>query len=350
MTINIEKFEELYNLLISGDYLYEDKVSFLEFIRILKLIKKCNRLTKCLKKSPVEMESFLGVIRFLRNINVIKIVENRKIRIQNDEILDIIFMNPSEKRIFLKLLWRIPTKLFLIRPWNLMRKRNLLMHYYSDFRLNVKNFQLPCSISSSFRRVNVILRNLHFTSQNVLFIGDDDLISVMCKFIVPDLPITIIEIDGRITKLLKKIAEKHKFKDFYVHNHDFKEVNEYPEIIERKFSIIHLDPPYEAKELKAFLNNINLILDEKISQIFLNGLFDNKSLQYLNQFISENKFTISNYYKSFNSYPIKSLDSKFLKYLKKQIKLENNMKFNSKELKRFEFSSDLYQLERSWLE
>jgi predicted methyltransferase len=350
LTKNIERLEELYKLLISGDYLYNDTVSFLDFIKILKLMKKSRKLSSCFKKSHLEMESFLGILDFLRNVNIIKIIKNRQIRIQNDEILNIIFESPSEKRVFLKLLRKIPTKLSLIRPWNLMGRRNLLTLYDSDFKLNVKNFQLPCSVLSSFRRAIVILNNLHFLSQNLLFIGDDDLISILCKFIIPDLPITIIEIDGRITKLLNKIAKKHKFKDFHVYNLDFKEIKEFPEILEKKYSIIHLDPPYEVKELQVFLNNIILLLDDKISQIFLNGLFDHRSMIILNQFISENKFTISKFYKLINNYPFKPLDSIFLKHLKKQIKLENRMKFNKKDLKRFEFSSDLYQIEKSWLE
>ncbi|MFX1325505.1 MAG: bis-aminopropyl spermidine synthase family protein, partial [Promethearchaeota archaeon] len=284
------------------------------------------------------------------NVNIIKIVNHKRIRVQNNEILKVLFNSPSKKRVILQLLRMIPKKLPLIRFWEVMRNSNLLMLYRPKFALNVKTFQLPCSVKSSFHRAILILDNLCYSSQNMLFIGDDDLISILCKCIAPDLSISVIEIDGRITKLLKEIAKKKKFKNFYVHNLDFKEINESPEFLEKNYSIIHFDPPYEAKELHKFLNNIILLLDEKSSQIFLNGLFDNRSIKILNQFISDNKFTIENLYRSFNNYPLKPLDSKFLKHLKKQIKLETNLKFEKKDLKRFKITSDLYQIEKSWIE
>ncbi|MFX0106049.1 MAG: bis-aminopropyl spermidine synthase family protein, partial [Candidatus Hodarchaeota archaeon] len=186
--------------------------------------------------------------------------------------------------------------------------------------------------------------------QKALFIGDDDLVSILCKFIIPELPITVIEIDGRITKLLKEIVEKNNFKDFKVYNIDFKELKDYPELSKEKYSIIHLDPPYEESELQEFLNIIEGILDNKIIQIFLNGLYDDNSQTIINQFITKNNLNISNYYKSFNSYPFKSLDSDFLKYLKKEIKLNNNLKFEEKNLKKLEFTSDLLLIEKGWFE
>jgi len=346
----ISLLEELYSLLISGNYLYDETISFLDFIRILRVLKSCNLFPKCLKKSHVGLNTFLGILEFLQNVNVIKLDENKKIKILNDEVLASFYQSLSRKKLLAKLMRKVPHTFKLIRKRSFLKKNNLLNLYLSNFELNIKSFQLPCSISSSFKRAVTIVKNIYLTSQKILFIGDDDLVSVLCKFIMPELHITVIEIDGRITKLLKEIAEENKFEEYYVYNSDFKELKLLPEILTQKFSIIHLDPPYEAKEIEMFFKNILLILDNKVVQIFLNGLYDLNSMHKINQFIIQNHFNISKYYKYFNSYPLKPLDLKYLKYLIKQIKSEFNFRFNEKSLREMEISSDLILIEKGWID
>ncbi|MFX1450815.1 MAG: bis-aminopropyl spermidine synthase family protein [Promethearchaeota archaeon] len=342
------KLLELYHLLISGDYLSYDTVSFLNFLKILKLIRSCKKFSKCIKKSQIALSSFLGIIEFLQNVHIIKLHKNKRIYIQNDDIFHLIYNSPSSTRIFLKLIKKLLRKYSFIRKLAFLKKSSLIKLFKPNFRLNPLSFQLPCSVRTSIKRVQIIAENVQSKCQKALFIGDDDLISILCKFIIPELPITIIEIDGRITKLLKEIAEKNRFKNFIVYNLDFKDLKEKPDLLKGKYSIIHLDPPYEETELRDFLKIIEGILDDKIIQIFLNGLYDDNSQSIINQFITKNNLNISKYYKSFNSYPFKSLDSKFLKYLKKEIKQDSKLKFKKKLLKKFEVSSDLLLIERGW--
>jgi len=350
LTKDIERLVDLYKLLSSGNYVYDNTVSFIDFIRVLRLVRFNSNFHKCFKKSHLELISFIGIIEFLQNVNVIKLNKNKRIEIQNDDIFELLYKNPSNSSMFLKTIGKIPYRHYLARKLASMSKTNLLELYEPKFRLNPRSFQVPCSLRSSLKRARVICNRAYFTSQKALFIGDDDLISILCKFIIPELPITVIEIDGRITKLLKKIAIKHKFEEFNVYNLDFKEINEMSEFLKTKFSIIHLDPPYDEKELLKFTANISLILDEKIVQIFLNGLYDVNSMSVVNKFITKNKLIISNYYRSFSSYSFRSTDSKYLKYMKKQLKRETDLKFKEKDLKKIEFSSDLYILEKSLTE
>ena len=350
MTKDIERLVDLYKLLNSGNYVYDNTVSFIDFIRILRLVKFNSDFHKCFKKSHLELISFIGIIEFLHNVNVIKLNKKKRIKLQNDEIFELLYKPPSKSRMFLKTIRKIPYRHYLARKLASMSKTNLLELYEPKFRLNPRSFQIPCSLRSSLKRARVICDRAYFTSQKTLFIGDDDLISILCKFIIPELPITVIEIDGRITKLLKNIAIKHKFKEFNVYNLDFKEINELSEFLKNKFSIIHLDPPYDEKELLKFTANISLILDENIVQIFLNGLYDVNCVSVVSNFITKNKLIISDYYRSFSSYFFKSTDSKYLKYMKKQLKLETDLKFKEKDLKKIEFSSDLYVLEKSLTE
>ncbi|MFX1325114.1 MAG: hypothetical protein ACFE8N_09155, partial [Promethearchaeota archaeon] len=72
MIKSIQRLEELYELLISGNYLYDETVSYLDFIKILKLIKKSNRLSGCFKKSHLGMESFFWGIYLFRNISRVR--------------------------------------------------------------------------------------------------------------------------------------------------------------------------------------------------------------------------------------------------------------------------------------
>ncbi|MFX0005476.1 MAG: bis-aminopropyl spermidine synthase family protein, partial [Candidatus Hermodarchaeota archaeon] len=312
---------DLYNLLISGDYLSYDTVSFLNFLKILKLIRTSNKFSTCVKKSHISLSSFLGIIKFLQNVSIIKLHKTKRIQILNDEIFDSLYKIPSQISIFWKLTRKIPQKYYILRNPRYLTKISLLKLYRPRYKLSIRNFQLPCSIRTSIKRMKLIASNLQFKSQKALFIGDDDLVSILCKFIIPELSITVIEIDGRITKLLKEIVNKNKFQDFKVFNLDFKVIKQSSEFFNQKYSIVHLDPPYEENELQDFLNIIELIIDDKISQIYLNGLYDDNSQPIINSFVAKNNLNISRLIKSFNSYPFNYLDSKNLKLLKKEINI-----------------------------
>ncbi|MFW9820155.1 MAG: hypothetical protein ACFFE5_11150, partial [Candidatus Thorarchaeota archaeon] len=112
----------------------------------------------------------------------------------------------------------------------------------------------------------------------------------------------------------------------------------------------HFDPPYEESELQDFINNIELIMDDKITQIYLNGLYDDNSQPIINQFIAKNNLKISKYLKSFNLYPFKCLDLKYLKALKKEIKQDTQLQFKENILKKLDFKSDLLLIEKSFSE
>ncbi|MFX0083584.1 MAG: bis-aminopropyl spermidine synthase family protein [Candidatus Hodarchaeota archaeon] len=346
MNENVKELEELFDLLIRGNYLPNDTVSFLSFINLLRLIKSSRKFTDCVKNSNLSFSSFLAILQFLQNVNVIKLNKQKRIKIQNNEIFNLLFQRPSKIKIFLKLIRNIPHKSYFLRHPRFLSKFNLLKLFKPNFKTSYYNYQFPCSLRTSLKRAHLIISNTQIKSQKALFIGDDDLISILCKFILPELPVYIVEIDGRITKLLKEIAKNYKFKDFKVFNYDFKEINEISELKDEKFSIIHIDPPYEEEELFTFLSIIGEILDDSIIQIYLNGLYDDNSQAIINEFITENELNISKWYKSFNSYPLKSLDQQFLKMLKKEIEFDTNFKFNERNLRKLEFTSDLLLIEK----
>jgi len=343
----IEKLVDLYKLLNSGNYIYYNTVSFIDFIRVLRLVKFNKNFQECFKKSHIELISFLGIIEFLQNVKLVKLNKNKRITIQNHEIFELIYTAPSQKSIYLKIARKIPLRKYILKKIAFKSKINLLELYKPNFKLNVRSYQIPCSLRSSIKRAGIICNNIYFKTQKALFIGDDDLISILCKFIEPKLPITVIEIDGRITKLLKSVAVKHKFENFNVYNIDFKEFDEIKQHIDDGFSIVHLDPPYEVEELRRFTVNLSLMQDKLLFQIFLNGLYDSNCMSIISDFITKNKLVISDYFKSFNSYSFRSADIEYLKYMKKQLKLESNLKFKEKDIERIEFSSDLYIIEKS---
>ncbi|MHA2287397.1 MAG: bis-aminopropyl spermidine synthase family protein, partial [Promethearchaeota archaeon] len=290
----LNQFLELHKLLLSGDYLIEDEISFFDFMRVLKLLKSSRKLSGSLKKSNCNFSTVLGVLEFLRNVSIIDLNRKGQLRINNKEILNKIYKSPSKFKLKLKLLLSFNKKLIVYST----NKNSLLKLYTSNFKLSKTNFQLPCSIKTSLSRAMMIVKNTYFNSQNILFIGDDDLVSLVVKFLNPDLPITVIEIDGRITKLLKEIINKKNYNNFEVYNNDFKELTKPHDLANANYSIIHLDPPYEPKELSKFLNNLPIVFNEKMIQIYLNGTFDNESMNIINAFLVKNKLKIVNYYKS----------------------------------------------------
>ncbi|MHA2398675.1 MAG: bis-aminopropyl spermidine synthase family protein [Promethearchaeota archaeon] len=350
MTNEIKDVGEIYKLLISGNYVEDSTTSFLDFIKILRVIKTNKTFPKCFKKSQMGLDTFLGILEFLQNVNIIKLVNQHMIKIQNEEIFTLVSNPLSRRRAFTKSMKFLYRKLFTLQKRNILTRQSLLKLFDPEFKLNVKNFQLPCSVKSSFKRALMIGKRIYFPSQKALFIGDDDLISILCKFFNPELSISVIEIDGRITKLLKNLIKKYKFMNFDIYNQDFKEINELQHFMKSKYSIVNLDPPYEANELEIFLKKLDLVIDPKCCQIFLNGLYNNSCMSLINRFIEKNQLILAGYYKSFNSYPLYSVDQRYLEALRKHIKFENKLKFKARQLKSIELLSDLFILEKSWIE
>ena len=339
----LDQFLELHKLLLSGDYLMEDEISFLDFMRLLKLLFSSRKLSVIIRKSDFSFSTVFGVLEFLRNISLIELDENGKLRILNKEILKEIYFSPQLVKMKLKFQLK-----FTKRIWfHSKKKKSLLSLFDSSFILSKTNFQLPCSIKTSYLRAIMILQNIYFETQNALLFGDDDMVSLVLKYLNPNLSITVIEIDGRLTKLLKKIAHRKKYKSFEIYNNDFNELVRNPEVVKKKYSIIHLDPPYEPKKLSKFLSNLPQLFNEKMVQIYLNGTYDNESRNIINSFLLKNKLKIVDYCKSFNNYPCKSTDFNYIDSLKKDIRRYYDFKLNRKYLKKLRLSSDLLMIENT---
>ncbi|MFX0076671.1 MAG: hypothetical protein ACFE96_14605, partial [Candidatus Hermodarchaeota archaeon] len=105
--------------------------------------------------------------------------------------------------------------------------------------------------------------------------------------------------------------------------------------------------PYEPKELKKFLNNLPLKFDEKMVQIYLNGMHSNESMNILNSFLVKNQLKIVHNYESFNYYPCKSTDLKYIESLRKQIMLDFDFKLDKKLLRKLKITSDLLIIENT---
>ena len=82
-----------------------------------------------------------------------------------------------------------------------------------------------------------------FDGQRVLFLGDDDLVSVGLAA-VADVSVTVIEVDGRIVEVMKGWAARLNLRDFKILHQDIRDD------VDVKFSnndAFHLNPPYSKK-------------------------------------------------------------------------------------------------------
>ena len=122
MNQEISLLEELYSLLISGNYLYDETISFLDFIRILRVLKSCKVFPKCLKKSHFGLNSLLGILEFLQNVNVVKLDEKKRIEILNDEVFTSFYQSSSQKKLLAKLMRKVPHTFKIIRKRSFLKK------------------------------------------------------------------------------------------------------------------------------------------------------------------------------------------------------------------------------------
>ncbi|MFX0075229.1 MAG: hypothetical protein ACFE96_07295, partial [Candidatus Hermodarchaeota archaeon] len=181
---DLKQFLELHKLLLSGDYLIDGEITFLDFMKVLKVLYSSKKFTTSLKKAEVSFSTMLGILEFLRNVSIIELNKKGQLRIHNEEILDQIYKPLNKIRLKLKLLVSNKKKIFFYSNNN----NSLLRIYAKDFKLSKVNFQLPCSIKTSLSRAITIVNNIYFKTQNALFIGDDDMVSLLVKCLVPELP------------------------------------------------------------------------------------------------------------------------------------------------------------------
>lgn len=105
-------------------------------------------------------------------------------------------------------------------------------------------------------------------NKNILFLGDDDFTSLACASMQESGDITVLDIDRRILKTIKRLSDKNDFGISTIH---YDARNTLPENFYGKFDVIFTDPPYTPKGVSLFLSRSIDALNKKYdsSRIYL---------------------------------------------------------------------------------
>jgi S-adenosylmethionine decarboxylase proenzyme len=121
----------------------------------------------------------------------------------------------------------------------------------------------------------VVGRTLYLLSKgdlegrNIVFLGDDDAISLAVGLTNLAYEITVVDIDSRIIEFLTKQAERLKIKNIRLIEHNLKDPC--PKNILNRFDVVVTDPPYTDQGLRLFLKRAGQVLKTSVQ-------YENESL------------------------------------------------------------------------
>lgn len=164
-------------------------------------------------------------------------------------------------------------------------------HEFDDIIAKLKSFtvQRPSpntSLDQAFGLPITALRRAYFMLQNddlegrkILLLGDDDFTSLAIALLDISSDITVLDIDTRLTDVIRKIADENNYQ-IKCYNHDLRKP--IPEELVGQYDTIFTDPPYTVPGLELFLSRGIQALKKEIGRkIYLayahrapNDLFD----------------------------------------------------------------------------
>ncbi len=181
--------------------------------------------------------------------------------------------------------------------------------------------QSHADISTVIKKTLFLIKRGDIEGRNIIFLGDDDLISLAVGLTKLAKNITVLDIDNRILNYISKSVEELSLNDFKVISHDLREPC--PDDIVNKFDVVIMDPPYTNEGLRLFLKRASQILKSNIN---INGKnysligkkcllsFGNKppeQMQRLQFSILDHGFIINEMIPDFNHYKGASIIGKF---------------------------------------
>ncbi|MFX0023463.1 MAG: adenosylmethionine decarboxylase [Candidatus Hermodarchaeota archaeon] len=198
--------------------------------------------------------------------------------------------------------------------------------------------QSHADFSTIVKKVLYLLKKGDIEGRKIIFLGDDDVISLALGLTKLADEITVIDIDNRVLKFISQTAENLNFKNFHVITHDLRK--SCSNIIMNKYDVVVMDPPYTIEGLRLFLKRArqviksNLKINNKTYPIVGKKCllsFGNKppdQMQKLQLAILDHGFIINEMLPDFNHYKGASIIGKFSHLYYLQSVLNPNDKYN----------------------
>ncbi len=224
--------------------------------------------------------------------------------------------------------------------------------YLNDMQKIIQNRPSPefaldqshADFSTIIKRTFFLLKNGDIEGRRIIFLGDDDSISLAVGLTQLAKEIIVLDIDKRVLEYISEKAEDYSLQNFKVIHHDLREPC--PKEITNKYDVVVMDPPYTIQGLRLFLKRASQVLK---STIDVNGKiypiigkkcllsFGNKppvEMQKLQLSILDHGFIIKQLVPDFNRYEGASIIGKFshLFYLNSVINPQSryNLSFSSR--------------------
>ena len=186
-----------------------------------------------------------------------------------------------------------------------------------EFALDQSHADAPTVI----KKVLYLLKKGDIEGRKIIFLGDDDNISLAVGLTKLAKEITVVDIDNRVLDFLLQSAGEFSLTNFNVKNHDLRE--SCPRDILNKYDVVIMDPPYTIEGLRLFLKRAGQVLK---SNIHVNGnnyhiigkkcllSFGNKppeEIQKIQSSILDHGFIINEMIPEFNHYKGASIIGQF---------------------------------------
>ncbi|MHA2391610.1 MAG: adenosylmethionine decarboxylase [Promethearchaeota archaeon] len=198
--------------------------------------------------------------------------------------------------------------------------------------------QSHADFSTVVKKTLFLLKRGDIEGRNIIFLGDDDLISLAVGLTRLANNITVLDIDQRVLDFLSKSVEDLSLTNFNVISHDLRE--SCPIEILNKYDVVVIDPPYTIEGLRLFLKRAMQVLK---SHIVINEVshtitgkkcllsFGNKppeEMQKMQLSILDHGFIINEMIPDFNHYKGASIIGKFSHLYYLQSVLSPTSKYN----------------------
>jgi predicted methyltransferase len=119
--------------------------------------------------------------------------------------------------------------------------------------------QFLASITTSARKAAILDFFADIWQKRILFLGDDDFVSLLIARTGKAQQITVIDIDNEVLQRIKEIADKQKL-SLQTVKHDLRKL--LPQELIDKFDVVFTDPPYTANGVALFVSRAIEALDK----------------------------------------------------------------------------------------
>ena len=128
-----------------------------------------------------------------------------------------------------------------------------------EFALDQSHADVPTVIKKAL----YLLKKGDIEGRNIIFLGDDDFISLAVGLTKLAKNVTVLDIDIRVLDYLSKSAEELSINNFNVISHDLREP--FPDDLVNKYDVVIMDPPYTNEGLRLFLKRARQALKSQIN-------------------------------------------------------------------------------------